>query len=163
MSGFSRRLFIASGVAAFAAPTSAFARASEIFMDNGGVFSDAWTYAVGGHDVVAYHSLVPDAAPVPGDDALEAKYKGVSWIFSSQENLDAFQSDPDRYRPQYGGYCAWAMARNKLAKGDPTVWHIRDGKLYLNVSLRIKRQWLKNIERDIARANANWPGILDRN
>lgn len=163
MSALSRRLFIASGAAAIAAPTGAFARAPEIFMDDGGVFGKAWTHALGGYDTVAYHSLAPDAEPVPGDESYQAMYKGVSWIFSSQDNLDAFQSDPDRYRPQYGGYCAWAMARNKLAKGDPAVWLVRDGKLYLNVSARIKRQWLKNIERDIARADANWPGILDRN
>lgn len=98
-----------------------------------------------------------------GVEAFSATYLGHAWLFRSQGNLDAFNADPDRYRPQYGGYCAWAMARDKLAKGDPAVWHLRDSKLYLNVSTRYKREWLEKIDRDIARADANWPSILDRN
>jgi YHS domain-containing protein len=151
-----------AGAAAFA-PLPAFARAPEIYMDAGGVFGKGWDYAVGGYDVVAYHTLEATADPIMGADAFQTEYKGVSWRFSSQNNLDAFLEDPDRYRPAYGGYCAWAMARNKLAKGAPKVWHIRDSKLYLNVSPRYKREWLANVERDISRADAVWPAILDRN
>lgn len=159
----SRRLFVLAGGAAMLAPMRAAARAPEIYMQGGGVFAKGWAHAVGGYDTVAYHALSPDAAPVQGVEAYSATYKGQSWLFRSQENHDAFNDDPDRYRPQYGGYCAWALARNKLAKGDPAVWHIEDGKLYLNVSTRYKREWLEHIDRDIARADANWPGILDRN
>ncbi len=158
-----RRFFVGAGAAALFSPSGALAKAPEIYLDGGGVFSGAWTHALGGYDTVAYHTLSPDTAPVMGSEAYEAQYKGASWLFASQENLDAFRSDPDRYRPRYGGYCAWAMARDKLAKGDPDVWHIKDRKLYLNVSARYKRLWLKNVDRDIARGDANWPAILDRN
>ncbi len=162
MHTITRRMFVATGVAAVALPTPTFAKAPEIYMDGGGVFAKAWTHAVGGYDTVAYHDLSSDDAPVIGSEDYATEYKGVVWLFASQENLDAFRNDPDRYRPQYGGYCAWAMARNKLAKGDPEVWHIAGGKLYLNVSPRYKREWLAEIDRDIARADANWPAILER-
>ncbi len=146
-------------VCAFA---TAQARAPEIYMDKGGVFSAAWDYAVGGYDVVAYFELDQGAAPVAGVDAYVADYKGVQWRFASAENLARFKANPDQYRPQYGGYCAWAMARDKFARGDPKTWYVYEGKLFLNISRRYKREWLANIDRDIARANANWPGILDR-
>ncbi|MEM8770502.1 MAG: YHS domain-containing (seleno)protein [Pseudomonadota bacterium] len=162
---FTRRTVMASTLAGgiAIAATGALARAPEIYLDDGGLFGQGWSHAVGGHDVVAYHSLQSGAAPVMGSEDFRTEYKGASWIFSSQENLDAFVADPDRYRPRYGGYCAWAMARNKLAKGDPRVWHIRDGELFLNVSPRFKKEWLANVERDITRADKNWPDILDRN
>ncbi len=163
MRDVTRRVFMATGVAAAALPVRALARSPEIYMDGGGVFGRAWRHAVGGYDTVAYHSLSQGDAPVMGLEEHTTEYKGASWVFASQENLDAFKDDPDQYRPRYGGYCAWAMARNKLAKGDPAVWHIEDDRLYLNVSTRYKREWLQNIDRDIARADANWPAILDRN
>jgi len=138
------------------------ARSPEIYIDKGGVFSAAWDYAVGGYDVVAYFELDEGDAPVAGADDYVTDYKGAQWRFASAENLAKFKANPDQYRPQYGGYCAWAMARDKFAKGDPKVWYVYEGKLFLNVSQRYKREWLAEIDRDIARANANWPEILDR-
>jgi YHS domain-containing protein len=140
----------------------AYARTQEIYLDTGGLFGSAWDYAVDGFDVVAYFDLEDGEKPVAGKDELTTEYKDVMWRFSSQENLDAFRVNPDQYRPQYGGYCAWAMARNKFAKGAPDIWSVYNGKLYLNVGQRYKRKWLSNIDHDIDRANANWPGILDR-
>ena len=137
------------------------ARAPEIYLDEGGVFSKAWDYAVNGYDVVAYQSLDEDAAPVAGDDAYTATYQGARWRFSSQDNLDAFNADPARYAPAYGGYCAWALARGQLAKGDPAVWYVHGGTLYLNVNRRFQRRWLSDLENEIARGDANWPAALD--
>jgi YHS domain-containing protein len=142
--------------------SAAQARAPEIYLDKGGAFRAGWDYAVGGNDVVAYFDLNEGDAPVAGVDAYVADYKGVQWRFASAENLAKFKANPDQYSPQYGGYCSWAMARDKFAKGDPKVWYVYEGKLFLNVSQRYKREWLAEIDRDIARANANWPKILDR-
>lgn len=158
-----RRAVIAGVALTAIGVTSAQAKAPEIYLDKGGVFRAGWSHAVGGYDVVAYFDLAEGAEPVAGQDEFTTEYKGVSWRFSSQENLETFVADPDRYRPQYGGYCAWAMARDKLARGAPDVWYVHDGKLYLNVSSRYQREWLEKIERDIARANTHWPDILDRN
>lgn len=126
------------------------AHAEDIFMKR------SWSYAVGGYDVVAYHT---QSQAVSGDDAYQTSLHGVTWRFSSQANLDLFLADPDQYRPQYGGYCAWAMAKGKKAAGDPKVWHIYNGKLYLNVSNGIKRKWLKDIDGFIARADAQWAAL----
>ena len=158
-----RRAMLGGLTIALVGAAPARAKAPEIYMDKGGVFGSGWDYAVGGNDVVAYFDLAEGDAPVAGLDRYTTDYKGVSWRFVSQENLDKFLADPDRYRPQFGGYCAWAMARNKLARGAPDVWYVYGGKLYLNVSPRYKREWLAHIDRDISRGEANWPGILDRN
>jgi len=147
--------------ATFIAVAVAHARAPAVYIDEGGVFSKAWEYAVDGYDVVAYQGLDENAAPVAGEDAYTATYKGVQWRFSTQENLDAFNADPARYAPAYGGYCAWAMARGQLAKGDPAAWYVHGGTLYLNVNKRIQRRWLSDLENEIAAGDENWPGALD--
>ncbi|MEL7487551.1 MAG: YHS domain-containing (seleno)protein [Pseudomonadota bacterium] len=166
MTAITRRTIkiIAAIFAVFAmiATASAQERAPEIYMDSGGVFGRAWDYAVGGVDVVAYRSLEEGAAPVQGTDEFTTEYKGVSWRFASQENLDAFVGNPDYYRPEYGGYCAWAVAEGKLAKGDPRHWHIHNDKLYLNVSAGIKRRWLRDLGGYLEKSERNWPGVLER-
>lgn len=137
------------------------ARAPEVYLDQGGVFGKAWEYAADGYDVVAYYGLDEGAAPVAGNDAYTTRYKGVQWRFSSRENLEAFEADPARYAPAYGGYCAWAMARGQLAKGAPDAWYVHGGKLYLNVNKRIQRRWLSDLENEVAQGDANWPAALD--
>lgn len=157
------RALIALAGAALVVLTPAFARAPEIYMNQGGIFGAPWEYAVNGYDVVAYYSLAEGASAVEGSDKFVTEYLGEKWRFSNAENLAAFKDDPDRYRPQYGGYCAWAIANDRLAKGDPNVWYVYEGKLYLNVNKRIQRDWLSDIPDFIKRAEANWPEILDRN
>ena len=76
-------------------------------------------------------------------------------------NLDAFTAEPEKYAPQYGGYCAFAVARGATAKGDPKVWSKVDSKLYLNISPGVKEMWSKDVAGNIASANANWPGVLE--
>ena len=91
-----------------------------------GRFSDV---ALGGFDPVAYFT---DGKPVEGSRQFAFTWKGATWRFAPQANLEAFSADPERYAPQYGGYCAWAAARNYLAPGDPRHWRILGGRLYLN-------------------------------
>ncbi|MBU2644003.1 YHS domain-containing protein [bacterium] len=133
-------LFAAEGLAA-----------SEIYT---GFFSSD---AVGGYDTVAYFT---EGRPVKGLKAFKTKYKGANWYFSSRENLETFQDNPTRYAPQYGGYCAWAVANGDTAKGDPLQWTIHNNKLYLNYNEEIKNKWLDNIETFITRGDANWPGVI---
>ena len=159
-----RRALVAVGIImAFVGVSSAQARAPQTYLKEGGVFSKGWEYAVGGFDVVAYFGLEQGSDPVAGSDEFTTQYQGASWRFSSQENLDKFIVSPSRYSPEFGGYCAWAMARDKLAHGDPAVWHIHQGVLYLNVSRRYQKKWRSDLEHEIELGNANWPNILDRN
>ena len=83
------------------------------------------------------------------------------WLFSSAENLAAFEADPDAYAPQYGGYCAWAVSQDYTARGNPKNWTIVDNKLYLNYSNKIQARWEKDIPGFIALADGNWPSVLN--
>ncbi|MEO0983062.1 MAG: YHS domain-containing (seleno)protein [Pseudomonadota bacterium] len=113
--------------------------------------------AVQGYDPVAYFTV---GEATKGAADYSTTYKGAEFRFASQENLDLFLGDPEAYAPQYGGYCAWALADGRLAKGDARYWRIVDGKLYLNYSRGVQQKWLADIPGFIAKANANWPSIL---
>ncbi len=112
----------------------------------------------GGYDVVSYFSGVP----AKGKAEFTADYMGAQWQFSTQANLDLFETNPKAFAPQYGGYCAWAVAKGKLAKGRPQHWTVEDGKLYLNFNKKIKARWEKDKSTFIMQGDANWPAILDK-
>ncbi len=115
--------------------------------------------AVGGYDTVSYFT---QGRPVKGDARFKMQWKGAEFRFSTAANLAAFRAAPARYAPQYGGYCAWAVAHNYTASGDPLAWRIVDGKLYLNYNAEVQRQWQKDIPRYIASGNRNWPAVLKK-
>jgi len=112
--------------------------------------------AIGGYDTVSFFS----GKPKKGQPDYSLEFAGAEWRFSSRGNLDLFKTNPEAFMPQYGGYCAWAVANDKLAKGSPKHWHVEDGKLYLNFNARIKRRWDKDIPTYISQANSYWPDIL---
>lgn len=121
------------------------------------VYTSIWNNkAASGYDVVAYFT---QGKPVKGSSTYSFKYKGAVWFFSTKENLEAFKANPAKYAPQYGGYCAWAIAQGKTASGDPKYWKIVDGKLYLNYDSDIQKKWEKDIPGFIKKANGHWPGI----
>lgn len=114
--------------------------------------------AVSGYDAVAYFTK---GKPVKGKKQFTYTYKGANWLFSSQEHLDLFKQSPDKYAPQYGGFCAWAVgAKNARASADPEKWKIVDGKLYLNYDDGVQKKWLKDIPGFIAKGDTNWPTLL---
>jgi hypothetical protein len=119
------------------------------------VFSDGG-FAIRGTDPVAYFA---EGRPVAGDPAYTYDWMGATWAFVSAGNRDAFAADPESFAPQYGGYCAWAVAEGYKAPIDPDAWRIVDGKLYLNFDHRIQARWERDIPGFIARADENWPGL----
>ena len=114
--------------------------------------------AVGGYDTVAYFT---NGQPTPGSKEFQHDYNGAVWRFSSAENKAMFVESPSRYSPQYGGYCAWAVSQGYTAKGSPKAWRIVDDKLYLNYNLDVQAKWLVDIPGFIAKADRNWPAVLD--
>lgn len=112
----------------------------------------------GGYDVVSYHQ----GQPRPGDPGISAPWNGATWRFATEANRQAFLADPERYAPAFGGYCAWAVAEGYTAKGDPQVWHIENGRLFLNYNRAIGRRWARDIAGNISRGDANWPQVLSR-
>ena len=112
--------------------------------------------AASGYDAVAYFT---EGKPVEGSGDFTADYNGATWRFESSANRDVFLEDPERFAPQYGGYCAWAVSQGYTAAIDPDAWRIEDGKLYLNYSRSVQRRWERDIPGNIAKADKNWPGL----
>ena len=122
------------------------------------VYTSFWgNKAVSGYDTVAYFT---EGKPVKGDSKFTYKYKGANWLFSSAKNLELFKNDPEKYAPQYGGYCSWAVSQGYTASTDPEQWYIQDGKLYLNYDASVQKDWLKDKDNFIQLANKNWPSVL---
>ena len=145
-----RRHFVAGLAAvAVAAGLGASAEAGPVNTTSGGV-------AIEGYDPVAYFKA---GKPVRGAASFTAKHDGATWRFASAANRDAFAANPAAYAPQFGGYCAWAVSRGYTAEIDPDAWRIVSGKLYLNYSKGVQRQWSQDMLRNIAKGNANWPGL----
>ena len=113
--------------------------------------------ALDGHDPVAYFT---EGAPREGSAEFVHEWQGAQWRFASAENLARFRAQPERYAPQFGGYCAWAVAHAYTAKVDPAAWHIEDGKLYLNFNAETREAWLANKAAFIRDAAANWPAVI---
>ena len=113
------------------------------------------TLALSGYDAVSYFT---GDAPVEGTAEYTVRYQGYDYQFANAENAAEFQTDPAKYAPQYGGYCAWAIGANDaLAPGDPEVYKIVDGKLYLNFNESVAERWNKDIPGYIASADVNYP------
>lgn len=115
--------------------------------------------AIEGYDAVSY---ITDGRPVQGATTFETRWNGAVWRFTSAAHRDAFLADPARYAPQFGGYCAYAVSQGHTANGDPLVWKVVDGRLYLNYSTSVQRTWEKDVPGYIAKARANWPGVLNK-
>jgi len=94
-----------------------------------------------GYDTVAYFTM---GKPVKGSPDFATEWKGATWQFSSAENLEKFKANPAAFAPQYGGYCAYGVAKGSLVKGEPEQWKIVDGKLYLNYSAGVQKTWAKD-------------------
>jgi hypothetical protein len=109
--------------------------------------------AIKGYDAVAYFKV---GKALLGDQSFSFEWHGMAWHFVNKENRDLFAADPEKYAPQYDGYCAWAMAEARKAVTDPEVWAIVDGKLYLNCSVDAYNKWRRDIPGNIKKADENW-------
>ncbi len=113
--------------------------------------------AISGADAVAYFT---EETYVPGSADYVYDWQGTTWQFSSEENRDLFAANPEQYAPEYGGFCAWAVAaKNTLVPTDPNAWSVVDNKLYLNANQRVQSNWEKDIQGFISQANNNWPTL----
>ncbi len=151
----SRRIIVKSIGAFLAAgtgllPRIALAEKLEVFATSRGI-------AINGFDPVAYFT---QGAPVEGVEEHSAMWKRSRWYFSSAENRALFVADPEKYAPQYGGYCAFAVSRGYTAPTVPEAWTVTDGKLYLNFSLGVRDIWSRDMQGNIVKADANWPEVV---
>ena len=114
--------------------------------------------ALDGQDVVAYFT---QNKLVMGVSQFKHNWGGTTWMFASAANRDMFANNPEKYAPQYGGYCAQATSEGNLVVTQPDAWKIVNGKLYLNYDKKVQAQWMEDIPGHIASANKNWPAILN--
>lgn len=115
--------------------------------------------AIRGYDPVAYFT---ENKAVKGVKEFETQWQGATWRFASQMNIDKFITDPEAWAPQYGGYCAYAVAKNSTASIDPEQFSIVEGKLYLNYNAKVQKQWLADQQNFIEQADINWPALLNK-
>jgi len=117
---------------------------------------DGSNVAIKGYDAVAYFT---QSKPVKGSPSFTFQGMNSTWWFSSVEDRDAFALTPEKYAPQYGGYCAYGVSQRHTVTIDPESWTIVEGKLYLNYSTAVKKKWSEAIPKYIDEANRNWPGL----
>jgi YHS domain-containing protein len=130
---------------------AAHAQQSEVFTDGAG--------AIRGYDPAAYFT---DGRPVKGSQQFTYAWKGATWRFATAANRDRFAADPEKFAPRYGGWCAYGVAGGYKASIDPEAWSIVDGRLYLNYSSGVRRDWVKDTAGYIRKADGNWPQVLSR-
>lgn len=121
-----------------------------------GQFFERDGLAIMGYDPVAY---VTDRKAVKGSPDFAAEYGGSTFYFSTEVHREAFAKNPERFVPQYGGYCAYGMAKGYKAAIDPDAFTVVGDKLYFNYSERVRAQWLSDVPGYIRKADANWPEV----
>ncbi|AAZ25472.1 MULTISPECIES: YHS domain-containing (seleno)protein [Colwellia] len=136
--------------------TSALLVSSLSFAANIEVNANGNDLAIKGYDTVSYFTK---GKPTKGSDKFTAAYNGAIYQFSTADNRDLFQSEPSKYAPQYGGFCAFGVTMNKKFDTDPTAWHIRGDKLYLNLNKDVQKKWVTDIPGYIETAQINWVDI----
>lgn len=125
-------------------------KTSEIFSVDG--------QAIRGFDAVAFHS---QSKAVQGSKEYAYRWKDSEWLFENKANRDSFQTKPERYAPQYGGYCAYGTAEGHKAPTDTDTWTIYDGKLYFNYNKEVQQLWKKDQGTFIKKADKLWPTVKD--
>jgi YHS domain-containing protein len=121
--------------------------------------TDATGLVIRGYDPVAYFT---QGRPIPGRSDLSVEYEGGKYLFASPANRDMFRENPEKYMPQYGGFCAYGIAIAKKFDIDPSSWRIVDGKLYFNLSPSILEKWSADIKGYLRASQENWPKIRSK-
>ena len=109
--------------------------------------------AIKGYDTVAYFT---DGQPIEGKSEFHYSWDDVQWRFASVAHRDQFAANPERYAPQYGGFCAGSMYFGETVAADPKAWKIVDGKLYLFATAAGAEKWSRDAAERIQAADDNW-------
>jgi YHS domain len=146
------RSFIAGALLAASLATAALAAGPELNVTPTGL-------ALRGYDPVSYQM---DGGPKLGDFGIAAEYQGATYRFASEDNKKAFEADPAKFAPQFGGYCAMGAAFGKKLDGDPNVWKVVSNKLYLNLAPAVAVKWSEDVAGNIKTAEMKWTEIKDK-
>jgi YHS domain-containing protein len=115
--------------------------------------------AIQGYDPVAFFA---DKRPVKGNAQFQSEYRGAKYYFASAEHKAAFDKEPAKYEPQFGGYCAYGASRGKTVPIKIETWEILNGRLLLQYDLEVKSKFDKDPQGTLKKADENWPGLVDK-
>jgi len=122
--------------------------------------SGASKAAVSGYDTVAFFT---DSKPVNGSPFISAEYQGATYFFATEEHKKLFTENPEKYVPQFGGFCAFGVGLGKLFPVDISTWQVRNEKLYLNLNPDILKKFNADFAANVTKADKNWPGLVEKN
>lgn len=108
--------------------------------------------AIKGYDPVSYFIVSPEE----GSEEFQMDWNGATWLFSSRQNMELFKNHPQKYAPQFGGYCSFAVTTGFTATVDPEAYTIQDGKLYLFNGQNLKVSFMLETEKSIETAEKKW-------
>lgn len=120
---------------------------------------DAQGLALGGYDPVAYFDT---GRPTHGVETISASYGGARYLFASAAHRKTFLSDPKKYIPEFGGFCAVGTSFGEKVDVDPQTGKVVEGKLYLNNNPKAQAIFDKDTAGTISRAEHNWPKVKDK-
>ena len=156
----SRRAFLAASTVALTGAALGFAAQPQSSMAQATSAPQRYLegeLALSGYDPVAYFT---DGKPVEGSANLEAVWDGATWRFANTDYKRAFLENPEKYAPQYGGFCAYAVSQGYTASADPHAWSIVDDKLYVNYNKAVRGLWNLRRSHYIKQGDQNWPSVL---
>lgn len=113
-----------------------------------------------GYDAVAFFT---DNKPVMGNEKLQYSYEGAIYYFASQEHLDLFKGNPEKYKPQFGAWCAYAVSLGRVAPIDVNTFSIVDGRLVIQHNERAVKGWNKDVAGNLSKADKYWPAVSSKN
>ena len=144
-----KRLFVAFAVSSGFAWTALSAA-------GGDEFPAGRRISLSGYDPVSYFV---DGKPAKGSHKLWYSFDDVVYLFRSSEHRAMFAADPERYAPQYAGYCAGGVSEGYKVEADPEAWIIANGRLYVFKFKNRVPEFRKRIDELVAKANVKWPTV----
>ena len=115
--------------------------------------------AIQGYDPVAFFT---DNRPVKGNAQFQSEYRGAKYYFASPEHKAAFDKEPAKYEPQFGGYCAYGASQGHKAPIKIEAWQIVNGRLLMQYDLGVKDDFNKDQQNNLSKADRNWPGLVEK-
>lgn len=115
--------------------------------------------AIEGYDPVAFFT---ESRAMKGNPSIASEYEGYNYLFASEANKALFDKQPEKYVPAYGGYCAYGVSLGYLFPVDIDTWEIVDGRLVLQYSEDVKREFAKNEADNFKKAESNWPNLVEQ-
>lgn len=146
-----KRLFVTAALVAIAV-TAAMAEKNLVNLDKQGL-------ALQGYDAVGFFT---EKKPVKGDPKFQSTYKGGIYYFASAENKAAFDANPAKYEPQFGGYCAYGVSRGYTVPIKVEAFQIVNDRLLMQYDFGAQKDFNKDPQANLRKADENWPKLVEK-